>query len=136
MPKTAKPRIPLWQQSITSFLNAHSSVSAEKQLFEMKLKAFREQYQRMNPKQFYLGRKDKFCYYRDEEFYEYHAYDPQTGRKIGELTLDDEHFLTGIYVDAAYQRKGIGTNLLNFANITNMSAKGARLIIAVGQDYK
>lgn len=135
MPRSTKPPIPLWQKPLGNFFGANPSLSADKRLFEMKLKAFREQHERSNPKQVYLGRKGKFCYYRDEEFYEYKTYDPQTGRKAGELSLDDEHFLTGIYVEAGYQRQGIGTNLMNFANITNMSAKGSRLIIAVGQEY-
>lgn len=135
MPRPIKPPIPLWQKPINGFFGGNPSLHAEKQLFEIKLKAFRAQYERSNPSHVYLGRKGKFCYYRDTEFYEYYAYDPQTGRKVGELSLDDEHFLTGIYVEVPYQRRGIGTALINFANITNMSAKGSRLIISIGQEY-
>ncbi len=62
---------------------------------------------------------------------------------MGELSLDSldkdaqmgEHVLSNISVISAYRLCWIATALINFANITNSSQNGTRLVVFGGQSY-
>ena len=151
MPRPRKPLVPLWQQPITSFALVHglqktpqaAQFNPEKILLNQKIETFKCQHNSSHRGEVFILRKGHFLYYRDASFYHYYAYDPTIDRKVGELSLDaydeshdsGEHALSGITVEIPYRRKGIGTTLINIANITNTSLNGSRLVIFGGQAY-
>ena len=138
-------RVPMWQTTLATCLGVPSSEKAERNLRRLKISTFK-----FNPPvelrgYRFIGQKNGFCYYRDEGFYVYHAYDPLTGRRVGELNLDSldrdsqkgEHALSYISVEPDYQEMGIGSHLVNLANITNSSENaGTRLVVFGGQAEK
>lgn len=68
----------------------------------------------------YLGTVGSYCYFCDEDYWDYYAFSPlHNNQKVGQLSLDDEHYLVEINVEQNFRRQGIGTELIRFANETN-----------------
>jgi hypothetical protein len=79
------------------------------------IKRFRVEYYREHPNDVFLGSRGGFCYYRTE-FSHYFVIEPATRQKVGELELDDDYFLQHLWVSEPHRRRGIGTNMVRFAN--------------------
>jgi GNAT superfamily N-acetyltransferase len=99
---------------------------------------FRQQYEKVYTTWVYLGTFNSYCFYRNADFTEYHAYSPrQQGQKAGEAFIDDEYFLTGLYVELDFRRQKIAYHLIRLANETMQPAgERPRLLILIGQRHQ
>jgi histone acetyltransferase (RNA polymerase elongator complex component) len=144
LPHEFKPPIPpriirTRQSLITEFFGPEAE---QKRKLAAK-KAYRERYNlvRKFKKNFHLqhayqqmlGSINLLCYCRNEYFF--YVIDPATNSTIAELQMDSDHWLEHIHVETSYQRRGIGTNLIKFANHFALQEGGNNgIAICVGVD--
>jgi hypothetical protein len=154
MPKYPKANVPLHQRTLNQLFQGlpPPTYRSTQAFLKEKLKTFRAEYARQFSSHVYLGVKShnlqgnskRIAYYRDAGFYHYWAYDIELGLiHVGDLRLDSydeeagagEHALSGIEVIISHRRCGIATQLIKFADVTNMTENhGTRLIVFGGQD--
>ena len=79
------------------------------------IKRFRVEYYREHPNDIFLGSRGGFCYYHTA-FSHYFVIEAITRQKVGELELDDDYCLQHLWVSEFHRRRGIGTNIVRFAN--------------------
>jgi hypothetical protein len=120
-PQPRPPRAPIIRQTvITDFYGPQ----AERRRRLAAAKAYRDRYSRVRkfsknfhqqyPYQQFMGSINCICYCRNE--YMFYAVDPTINSTIAELEIDSDHWLERVWVDGGHQRRGIGTNLVRFAN--------------------
>lgn len=76
-----------------------------------------------------LGSNNCLCYCRNE--YLFYVVDPMMNTTIAELEIDSDYWLEHIHVDAKYQKKGIGSKLIEYANKFALREGGLEYGIAI-----
>lgn len=96
---------------------------------------FLEDHRRHFSSSLYLGYRESICYVQDDECH-YQAFNPETKMKVGWVCLeedaDDYYLLAGLEVVLEFRRRGIGRQLISYAN-QRITAKNATLMISMGQ---
>jgi GNAT superfamily N-acetyltransferase len=78
------------------------------------VRKFRRDFHRHYPYDVLLGSVDFLCYCRKE--YLFYVVDPATNITVAELEVDSDHWLEHVHVEYGYQRRGLGSRLIHYAN--------------------
>ncbi len=138
LPKVAGPNqstMKHFYKPLGHFLD--ESILVHPSIFHHQAMSFRNSHEQIYSSWYYLGTFNYICYYHDAEFCEYRAYALRAnGLEVGQLSIDDDYYVYGLYVGKEFMRQGIGTTLVRLANkTTHQPGQPPRLLVLIGQQH-
>ncbi len=84
----------------------------------------------------YFGTFNYYCYYCDDGYNEFHVFSPlHNGMEVAKLSIDDEYFVYGIYVEPQFRLRGIGTQLIQIASDATQKERESNLLVLMGTPH-